>query len=49
MSYILNMLSMILLDNLLQCLLFIAVLDLSKTYFSIAILIYVLVIFMIYP
>jgi hypothetical protein len=52
MSYILNMLfyvDMILLDNLLQCLLFIIVIDLSKTYDNTTILIYnVLVIFIIY-
>jgi hypothetical protein len=43
MSYILDMLicvSMILLDNLLQYLMFIVVIDLSKTYDIIAILIY---------
>jgi hypothetical protein len=40
---------MILLDNLLQCLLFIIVIDLSKTYDNTTILIYnVLVIFIIY-
>jgi hypothetical protein len=39
MSYISNIMSMILLDNLLQYLLFIVVIDLSRTYFSIAILI----------
>jgi hypothetical protein len=53
MSYILNKLiyvDIILLDNMLQCLLFIAVIDLSSTCDSIAILIYnALVIFMIYP
>jgi hypothetical protein len=53
MSYILNMficVCMILLDNLLQCLLFIAVIDLSRIYDCTAILIYnVLVMFMIYP
>jgi hypothetical protein len=53
MSYILNMLiyiGMILLDNLLQYLLFIDVLDLSRTYDSIAILICnALVMFMFYP
>jgi hypothetical protein len=52
MSYILNMLfyvDMILLDNLLQYLLFIIVIDLSKTYDNTTILIYnVLVIFIIY-
>jgi hypothetical protein len=52
MSYIFNMwicVSMILLDNLLQCLLFIAVIDLSKTYDSITTLICnALVMFMIY-
>jgi hypothetical protein len=51
-SYIFNMLicvGMILLDNLLQCLLFIAVIDLSKTYGSIATLICnALVMFMVY-
>jgi hypothetical protein len=53
MSYILNMLicvGLILLDNLLQYLLFIIVIDLSTTYDSTAILICnALVIFMIYP
>jgi hypothetical protein len=53
MSYILNMLvcvCMILLDNLLQCLLFIAMIDLSRTCDSTVILICnVLVMFMIYP
>jgi hypothetical protein len=52
MSYILNMLicvCMILLDNLLQCFLFITVIDLCRTYDSTTILIYnVLVIFIIY-
>jgi hypothetical protein len=53
MSYILNMLiyvGIILLDNLFQCLLFITMIDLSRTYDSIAILTYnALVMFMIYP
>jgi hypothetical protein len=53
MSYILNMLicaSMILLDNLLQCLLFIAKIDLSRTCSTADTLIYnALVMFMIYP
>jgi hypothetical protein len=53
MSYILNMLIcvyMILLDNLLQYLLFITVIDLSRTCDSTVILIYnALVMFMIYP
>jgi hypothetical protein len=53
MSYILNMLiciGMILLGDLLQCLLFIAVIDLSKTCGIAATLICnALVIFMIYP
>jgi hypothetical protein len=41
---------MILLDNLLQCLLFIAMIDLSRTYGIAASLIwYALVMFMIYP
>jgi hypothetical protein len=52
MSYILNMLicvGMILLDNLLQCFLFIAMIDLSKTYGTVTSLIcYALVMFMIY-
>jgi hypothetical protein len=52
MSYILNMLicvGMILLDNLLQYLLFIAMIDLSRTYDSIARLMYnALLMFMIY-
>jgi hypothetical protein len=52
MSYILNMLiciSIILLDNLLQCLLFIDVIDLSRTYDSTASLIcYTIIMFMIY-
>jgi hypothetical protein len=52
-SYIFNMLiyvGMILLDNLLQCLLFIAMIDLSRTYGTAASLIwYALVMFMIYP
>jgi hypothetical protein len=51
-SYLFNMLiclGMILLDNLLQCLLFIAVIDLSITYDSTASLIcYALVMFIIY-
>jgi hypothetical protein len=53
MSYILNMLiyvGMILLDNLLQYLLFIAMIDLSSIYGSTASLIYnALVMFIIYP
>jgi hypothetical protein len=53
MSYILNMLiciGMILLDNLLQYLLFIAMIYLSKTYDSTASLIcFALLTFMIYP
>jgi hypothetical protein len=53
MSYILNMLisvGMILLDNLLQCLLFIAMMDLFRTCDNTIILICnVLVMFMIYP
>jgi hypothetical protein len=53
MSYILNMLicvGMILLDNLLQYLLFIAMIDLSSIYGSTANLIYnALVMFIIYP
>jgi hypothetical protein len=53
MSYIMNMLicvGMILLDNLLKCLLFITVIDLSRTCDSTAILICnALVMFMIYP
>jgi hypothetical protein len=53
MSYIFNMLTyvgMILLDNMLQCLLFIAMIDLSRTCGTAASLIfYALVIFMIYP
>jgi hypothetical protein len=52
MSYIFNMLiraCMILLDNLLQCLLFIAMIDLSGTYDTVTSLIYyALVMFMIY-
>jgi hypothetical protein len=52
MSYILNMLiyvCMILLDNLLQCLLFIAMIDLSRTYgTAVSLICYVLVMFMIY-
>jgi hypothetical protein len=52
MSYIFNMLNyvgMILLDNLLQCLLFIAMIDLSRTCGIVTSLIcYVLVMFMIY-
>jgi hypothetical protein len=52
MSYIFNMLiyvGMILLDNLLQCFLFIAIIDLSRTCDTATILIcYVLVMFMIY-
>jgi hypothetical protein len=52
-SYILDMficIGMILLDNLLQCLMFIAVIDLSRTCDTTAILIYnALVMFMIYP
>jgi hypothetical protein len=52
MSYILNMLicvGMILLDNLLQCLLFIAMIDLSRIYNNVASLIcYVLVMIIIY-
>jgi hypothetical protein len=52
MSYILNMLicvGMILLDNLLQCFLFIAMIDLSKTCGTVTSLIcYALVMFMIY-
>jgi hypothetical protein len=52
MSYIFNMLicvGMILLDNLLQCLLFIAMIDLSRTYDTATSLIcYALVMFMIY-
>jgi hypothetical protein len=52
MSYLLDMLiyvCMILLDNLLQCLLFIAVIDLSRTCDSTTILIYnALLMFMIY-
>jgi hypothetical protein len=53
MSYLLHMLiciGMILLNNLLQCLLFIAMIDLSRTCDSTASLFYnALVIFMIYP
>jgi hypothetical protein len=53
MSYIFNMLiciGMILLDNLVQCLLFIAMIDLSRTCGTVASLIcYALVMFMIYP
>jgi hypothetical protein len=53
MSYIFNMLicvSIILLDNLLQYLLFIVIIDLSKTCCTTATLIYnTLVIFIIYP
>jgi hypothetical protein len=53
MSYIFNMLiclGMILLDNLIQYLLFIAIIDLSKTCRTASTLIYdVLVMFMIYP
>jgi hypothetical protein len=53
MSYIFNTLiciGMILLDNLLQCLLFIAMIDLSRTCGTAARLIYcALVVFMIYP
>jgi hypothetical protein len=53
MSYIFNMLiciGMILLDNLLQCLLFIDMIDLSRTYGTVASLIcYALVKFKIYP
>jgi hypothetical protein len=53
MSYIFNMLicvCMILLDNLLQYLLFIAMIDLSRTCGTVASLIcYTLVMFMIYP
>jgi hypothetical protein len=53
MSYILNMLiyiGIILLDNLLQCLLFIALIDLSRTCGNTATLIYnALVMFLIYP
>jgi hypothetical protein len=53
MSYIFNMLiciDMILLDNMLQYLLFIAMIDLFRTYGTTASLIcYVLVMFMIYP
>jgi hypothetical protein len=52
MSYIFNMLicvGMILLDNLLQYFMFIAIIDLSKTYDTATILIfYALVMFMIY-
>jgi hypothetical protein len=52
MSYILNMLlcvCMILLDNLLQCLLFIAMIDLSRTCDStVSLICYALVIFTIY-
>jgi hypothetical protein len=52
MSYIVNMLiyvGMILLDNLLQCLLFNAMIDLSRTYDStVSLIYYVLVMFMIY-
>jgi hypothetical protein len=52
MSYIFNMLiyvGIILLDNLLQCFLFIAIIDLSRTCGTATILIcYVLVMFMIY-
>jgi hypothetical protein len=52
MSYILNMLiyvCMILLDNLLQCLLFIAMIDLFRTYgTAVSLICYVLVMFMIY-
>jgi hypothetical protein len=52
MSYIFNMLiriCMILLDNLLQCFLFIAMIDLSRIYDTATILIcYALVMFMIY-
>jgi hypothetical protein len=53
MSYIFNMLiyvAMILLDSLMQCLLFIAMIDLSRTCGTAASLIcYALVMFMIYP
>jgi hypothetical protein len=53
MSYILNILiyvGMILLVNLLQYLLFITIINLSRTYDSTVILIYnVLIVFMIYP
>ena len=53
MSYILNMLiyvAMILVDNLLQCLLFIAVIDLSRTCDStVALICKSLIMFMIYP
>jgi hypothetical protein len=53
MSYIFNILiylPMILLDSLLQCLLFIAMIDLSRTCDTTASLIcYALVMFMIYP
>jgi hypothetical protein len=53
MAYILNMLicvGMILLDNLLQCLLFIAMIDVSRTCDSTTILVCnALVMFMIYP
>jgi hypothetical protein len=53
MSYIFNMLicvCMILLDNVVQCLLFIAMIDLSRTYGTAASLIcYASVMFMIYP
>jgi hypothetical protein len=52
MSYILNMLiyvCMILLDNLLQCLLFIAMIDISRTYgTAVSLIYYVLVMFIIY-
>jgi hypothetical protein len=53
MSYIVNMLiyvGMVLLDNLLQCLLFNAMIDLSRTYDStVSLIYYALVMFMIYP
>jgi hypothetical protein len=42
-------LGMILLDNLLQCLLFIAMIDLSRTYDTASLICYALVMFMIYP
>jgi hypothetical protein len=52
MSYVFNILicvGMILLDNLLQCLLFIAMIDLSRTYgTAVNLICYALVIFMIY-
>jgi hypothetical protein len=52
MSYIFNMLiyvGMILLDNMLSCLLFIAMIDISRTWDTVISLIYyALVIFMIY-